>query len=802
MEVNLNTIQIVSPKDNFSSLEKVTEKNFVYKFFLDVSKNSVLSTNANKIVLRTYEKDPKNEVAISIFNSPENQTLNVLNLNSSQLVSNIKRRNYRLLNDITKTRENYLTVNDYNLNELVKFYNNGVGYTLVDPNKTKKSIRNFVYNSEISLPEEFVREDRTYQQLNLELLYQNKIDPATILKRIYSRNTAYETNNGVLQATNFNNNSFVENTILTSLIYKEFNNSEFRPEVQTYNIEERDIITIQIDSELPIAILSNKDFYAMFSVYNINNELIQEFVKFVPHKNNLEFFKKVKKAPLLIVNKFSEGYLSIFLQQLDKNATGVNLYKTVYNPTNNNDAIVQEFIGSYNLEPDEIKIINLQNNSYGITLFRAVAYNNAGHTCSDFSSSIIEYYPNNKTNSNKENCFISLKSEYVSNGLNITLNDFPSDIAYVNLYKADITEDLNAPRSILTTILVGGNGSFSTYGFLDVDLQSYKKYRYTCDLTDIKGQKYDSSANLEIYYRPINKSYATVTVTPPNILPIQLSGNSTQHFDVSFSLSYAINNNLEDDVKTLLSEQGLLDYYGGDIDRNKLKKLLVTKIELRDLNTNDFYFLGFFSTVFSQAATYFGLLTKPSKYVYTLTTYFRDPKTLLETIVETENSTPRANSKITPPSYTYVPFNINNPYGLLTGTYPKKSGNEFVKQYGLSQLSLGDITSIIEIPINLDPPIPVINNFKAVLFNSRNVELNWSINGSQGEISHFIIRRENIQTGNIDLIGKAHGINVQNAYSFIDPIRYTESGVFRYIITMQYTDLSISSDFYSNEVVI
>jgi hypothetical protein len=185
-----------------------------------------------------------------------------------------------------------------------------------------------------------------------------------------------------------------------------------------------------------------------------------------------------------------------------------------------------------------------------------------------------------------------------------------------------------------------------------------------------------------------------------------------------------------------------------------------------------------------------------------LTTYIRDPKTLLQSIVETGFSTPRGNGSKTSPSYTYVPFNVDNPYGLLTGTLPKKDGSEFVSQYGIDQLAIAAVGSIVEAPVNLIPPVPTINSLRVFIYNSENVEITWSVNGTQDEISHFIIRRENITTSKIDLIGRAHGINVQNAYSFIDPIRYTETGIFRYVITMQYTDMSLSSDYFTNEVVI
>lgn len=805
MEIKLNTIQAANSQDNFAFLESVDDLYYYYNFKLNVFKSAVASLNANSLTLRTYLRDPKNEVSLSIFKQPANQTLSLLNLNGSQLVNNIKRRNFDVLNAITKTRQDYLTKNSYSLTDLINKYNNGVKYVLIDPQNTKKSIRNLVFNSALTIPQDLLREDRTVQQLSSELMHQYKIDAAEAIKRIYSTRTAYESNNGTASSFVLTGKNKVEDLIVSNLLSKNLDGELPAPIVQTYNIKERDMVEIVFGMKIPISLVGHNDFYAMFSIYDINNQLVQEFVRFVPHKNNLAIFQRVKVPPTITIQKSYAGHLSVFMQQLDPHASGVKIYKTVYNPTGNNDAAVQEFVGSYDLEYGQAKVFELENNSCGLIVFRAVSFSTTGTSSSDFTSVLIEVFPNDVNNTitqTKQNTFIKLKEQYVAGGLNLVISEFSSEIAYVNVYKVDITENNYAEETLLTTIMIRGNGSLATYAYLDTNVQSYRKYRYTCELVDIKGQLYTSSTNLELYYRPVNQSYATVTIGSPVVTSVQYPGNSTQYYDVTFDITYAITNKLEDDVRSLLVSQGLINYYGGDIDRNRLRQLLTTKIELRDTNTNDIYFLGFYDTRFVQSTTTFGLLNKSSSYVYVLTTYIRDPKTLLQSIVETGFSTPRGNGSKTSPSYTYVPFNVDNPYGLLTGTLPKKDGSEFVSQYGIDQLAIAAVGSIVEAPVNLIPPVPTINSLRTFIYNSENVEITWSVNGTQDEISHFIIRRENITTSKIDLIGRAHGINVQNAYSFIDPIRYTETGIFRYVITMQYTDMSLSSDYFTNEVVI
>lgn len=802
MEVKLNTIQAVIAPDNFASLEGMTDTVYRYRFSLSVSKSAAQSVNASNLIVRTYSQDPKGAVSISVFKQPANTTLTVLNLNGRQLINNIKMRSFAATTDIISTRAASLTKNSYSFADLIKKHDNGVGYTLISPNVMKEAINNVVYNVANTLSQESLNEDRTISQLSMEILHQNKTDPANAIQRIFSTRTAYESNNGA--ASEFVNIATGKNEqkIIGSLLSSNVDDNNPDPIIQTYKVAERDRITIHFDADLPIAAMDNSNFYVMFSITDVDNSLVQEFVKYVQHKNNLGLLERVQLPPTMSIVKGSGGHLTISLQQNDPHAVGVKLYKIIYNGTGNNGAAIQQFAGNYDVDFGKVRSIDVQNNDVGLVLFRALSYSAGGGVSSDFTSDIVEIYPNDIGGQSKKDAFVILRGEYANGGYNISVSELPDDVVFAKLYRADITQDLYATAEILTTFMVGGVGALSSYAYLDDSVDDYRKYQYHCELVDIKGQEYPASGVLEVYYRPQTQSYATITISNPLVAPVQYPGNATQYFDVSFTIDVAITPKLEDDVRSLLASQGLSEFYGSDINRDNLRELVVSKVELRNLHTNDVFFMGFVDRTFSQSATTYGLLRDASSYVYTITSYVRSPSTLLRAVSKKANSNSRPNGTISPPTYVYSPFNLNHPYGLLTGTNPKASGDEFVSQYGIDQLAFGGITAINDVLVDLKPPIPVINNLKAFGFNSKIIELVWSVNGSQDEISHFIIRRENIQTGKLDLVGRAHGINVQNSFSYLDPIRYTETGIFRYIITMQYTDLSLSQDYVSNEVVI
>jgi len=798
VEVKLNTVQVITANDDFASLEKASLTHYLYRFSLSVSKTETKNSYATKLLVRAYTENPKNAVPLTVFNQDQ-PTLNILNQNAKQLINNIQKRSFSITNAIITTRNNILAQQEYDLNGLVEKFNSGIGYSIVT-NDPKPTVKNKIYDAVNTIDQKPLNEDRSIAQLSKELLNEFKTDPADSIKRIYSAKTAYETNNGLAFFSGQNRANKVEDMIAASLLTTNNPDLTEATRLQAYNISERDVITIHPEQLFPAEAIGTSNFYLMFSIYDTKNNLVQEFVKFVNHKTNLTRFQRAVIPPDFSMTKLTGGQLTVSVKQKDPYGTGVKIYKSVYNPSAKTELVTQDIVGSFDLPPGEARIFNIQNTDVGLLLFRALSYNATSDVSSDFASQVVEVQASEVTTT-KASVFVSLHPEYNRQGLNLIVSDIPDDIAFIELFKTNLTSDPYT-ETLITTFFVGGQGSNASYAYFDSSLDQTKAYRYRCALVDIKGQRYDSSGMVELVYRPQTQDYAVSNYTTPTVTPVQTPGSSIQYYDVAFDVSYAITNKLEDNVKQFLINQGLIEYFGGDIKRERLKDLLVTKVELRDLQTNDKFLMGYIDNTYLQSTTRFGLLNRSSQYLYELTTYVRNPATLLQAIELTGSSTARTNSKLSPPTYTYNPFNLNNPYGLQTGTNPKKSGSEFVLQYGLDQLEFGDITGIDYIKVDLKPPTPSINNLKANVFNSKSIDLVWSVNGDQTQISHFIIRRQNVITGKLDLIGKAHGINTQNNYLFSDDIRYTDTGVYKYIITMQYFNLNLSPDYDSNEVVI
>lgn len=790
-----NNVTVFTAPDNFASLEAVSPTQFDYKFTLSVSKIAAGASSAATLVTRTYVLNPQGGVNMSLFNRQPNisRTLSVLNLDSSRLVNSILSRTSDSIASSTSLRSAFLTKDTDSVQHLIETNNTGVGYLVHDASLFRAGTHGIpVPVAQSTVLAEQLRADKTIANLSMELLTAEKTDPAqAVVGPSYSTLTAYESTNGVPGGERPSDGSTAEKLRGVLLSDNATNSSRPLPVVEWYSVSRSDTITVPVFISVPASLILQNDFWVLFTVLDDKGSMIQEFAKLVHHRNAVATFTKPTVPPSIEALREASGAVRLSVQQLDPHATGFNLYRVVYNGSNAAAAVQQEFVGSYGLDPGETKVIRLMPDKVGMTLFRAVA-STSDLTCSDFSSAVIDVMPGMPATS-----FCNVQTRYEGSGLSVLISEIPNYVAFVKLYKADITNGpVESEDVLLETLFVGGSAAGSSFSYLDTGVVNESRYRYSCSFLDVNGQELPTSGLTEVYYRRPTVSYTTVAVDQPTIT------NTAGAFDVSFRVSYTVSDRLEDTVSRLLSNQGLAQYYGADINRDRLKDLLVTKVELKDLTTNDLAFLGYTDGQFTQSTTGYGLLTKPGKYRYVLTTFVRPPVSLLEGVKKTANSTPRPSATGAPKTYTYSPFNLNNPFGLQTGTNPKTSGNEFISLYGMSQFEFGAITDITEVAVNLTPPVPVVANLRAHLANSKSVELTWSLSGAQDEVSHFIIRRENAQTGKVDIVGKAHGVNSRNSYSYLAPLRHTEMGVFRYTVVPGYTDLTLGQTVTSNEVVV
>ena len=135
--------------------------------------------------------------------------------------------------------------------------------------------------------------------------------------------------------------------IASSLMTTNNVESVFEARLQTYSVVERDVITIHPEFVFPAETIETQDFYLMFSLYDLQNNLVQEFVKLVRHKTNVTRLQRAILPPDFAITKLGGGQLSITVQQKDPHGTGVKIYKTIYNASVKTRNNVQEIVGNF-----------------------------------------------------------------------------------------------------------------------------------------------------------------------------------------------------------------------------------------------------------------------------------------------------------------------------------------------------------------------------------------------------------------------------------------------------------------------
>ena len=174
MEIKSNTTQIITANDNFASLEDISINHYLYQFSISVNKPTIFAMNANQLIVRTYQDNPKSSVALSIFDKANNQTLNILNQGSANLINNIKNRSNKAFVGISGTRKSYLTYHCHSLEYFVQKFSNGTGYSVIGTAEDI-AIKNNIYSVPSSINQEQLNEDRAPSQLNIELLEEYKL---------------------------------------------------------------------------------------------------------------------------------------------------------------------------------------------------------------------------------------------------------------------------------------------------------------------------------------------------------------------------------------------------------------------------------------------------------------------------------------------------------------------------------------------------------------------------------------------------------------------------------------------------
>lgn len=721
------------------------------------------------------------------------------------------RNNYAF--SVRRDIRKYYSANDIKNNDLYTrvFVNEKVG--ALNALNQNSNTNNLNINSNVLLnvaPSKF----NLRKQLN-NLRYTQKIDPASLY--IGGTNAIVplaKTFNGVKPLPNFTQsklfteNSRVKNIISAALSKTTVNTQGSLPEdtyVTTIKKIATDTINVVDKIIIPVSVLGKSDFKLIFELFDINEKRVQKFEVFVSHNTNLNTLF-ITIPPRISKKNDSKGLgNTLLIEQLDPFAKGVEVYRrTLFSQENEpvaNYKKIADIPLTTGMDPYTFKDNVTTNNDI---IYRFIPYNEDKSLASVFSTILIanggRSIPRKVTN-RRSFCVLDYSTDVDS--LIIKATDVPVEAVAICFYRRNKTINEKNFTRISNIIRVQSN-SILPMRLVDQRVKKYNVYEYKIGIIYIDGIEEMAPQLLTVEYRPIDKNIATANITN---LQNNTYGNGIP--DVTFNISYSINNNQAEDLKKLLTAQNLLAEYGQEIidNKQKLQNLFAYKVLRLNQTTSEIEDFGVITdTNFSDRKQGISKGVKPLvpgiQYKYTVITLLRDPETLYPTIHRTVAKTAKESRKNLNlvKTYEFYPYEWIQPVTFRNGTL--YTDTSIIRSYpqNLSSFEFGPVVDIKEISISVTEDLPKITNTVVNFIRNRGCLLEWSISGNNKKIDYFIITRD--MSGLKTIVGVAHSMTSTGNYLFLDQLNNREQGPATYFITpVYYNDIQGTAS-QSNRIVI
>lgn len=806
--------------EEFAILEKITEDGkFRYSITYQIDPIKAAQQNAFKVLIHISSKPyikKINPIFANANNSNENLILNILQKKSKQKdFVRQQKTDYILsyISDVTAKIPNNLTTQLKNANikqniVIKKFKEittspvealNNANYNLpvleMNLNKT---------NSDL-LSENITDNTQRLKIIANHLLYDKGIDPANILgQKTNTLVSAKQVFNGTVTKKPFFNNKEIKNNIeATDLVQNFLNKTVVTSQLE---LSGKDYINILTDKEqnfveitetidIPISALTDNEFYVIFELKN--NKTTVELESFhVNHGKNLISLKIPTEPPSVIdvgVNK--PGKVLLQVKQEDENAVAINVYKKELKPTIVTTDSVYNFVGKIDLNKNQgfQRYEDIAASLHPI-IYRFVPVNADGLQSSVFTSKVIKFdksgISKNIKNKRKQ-FFVGYNSEIGSQSVNVEITNIPSGPIAIRLLKRNKTSLEKEYEQVGDIFTIQGNNNNAII-VEDFDVKINRIYEYICELFYKDGTVEKSANNIIVEYKPITNNILSIELSDATIV------ESGQNYDATFTIKWTYISNDFELVKKLLVEQNLISEFNQDVfnNRENLNKLFAFSVTRTNITTNEVDSFGIIDNLQFSDLKYGkpkGITpVKPGfDYKYTVTSYLRNPETLLPKLERTVEISKNV-------SYTFNPFKWRHPLVLNVGNISNVKA--IASNHAKNDFTFGNTVEIKSVNLSLADVLPTISEVKATKLRKNQVLLQWKILGNIGKIDHFVITLNLLEMQTI--IGKAHNISNTNYFQFLDVLTNGEKGALIYSITPIYFDYNPGTSVKTNLVII
>lgn len=378
----------------------------------------------------------------------------------------------------------------------------------------------------------------------------------------------------------------------------------------------------------------------------------------------------------------------------------------------------------------------------------------------------------------------SLSLSRTNDGVLIQLLNVPANTSFVKIYRYSNTIDQEFGEQEGTLVLsqptTGTPVDVSLTDRLEQSISVVARpvyHTYYAECTDNKGNV-TTTRNATILIDPSSGALGFAKPTVTGL--INTYSPQSNSFTLTFQLGFDVaQETTTTELVKVLTAQGLIQYYGSDIDPNKLTEMMTAKVTLRNMTTGEEAGLG----VYGKDATVNATDLSPGYYSVELITTVRKPETSIDTYSAIGYSTPRPGNS-DKKQFQYLPAVSINPAGLLNGALvPSGSARpnlDYQKYTGASAIT-GYFVDATYIPVDMfaaTKPSIVQKQMQAVAVTPVLEKVSWQVDKSTttGAISHFVVRRKN------QIRGIIAGNATTTLFTFHDtPESATENG--QYAVT-------------------
>ncbi len=727
------------------------------------------------------------EIDISSFISNEDISLLKRNILPKKSIRRLRTRSVAKLD---KTNLN-LPVLSLNLNNpSIANGINGYGVTITDPNKIK-------------------------QQMT-ELLYEGKIDPASLWLPTNTYASARKTVGGIKPTQTYTSRREVNEdirklNIISSQLTTNSNKSmqtDLSGESYIQIVEYEPVTQINLRKFLtiPRETIGKNNFVLRFEVRNTNGKIFQVAETTIQHGANINNFMTIVPPIVSSIGVAKPGNVVFDIRLLDPYAVGVLVYRRTIDPNNVLENAEYTFLNRI-----EIPIrggirtttyVDTTASSINSYVYRFISFTRDDVKSSLFASVSIKMKRNNilpEEPIDRLPNFAVATYNISNNGIRLSVAKYPDNIVQIKIYKKNLTTKEKKYTYIASQQNI--NSSNQTFIYNDQNVNLNYIYQYRIDMVYKNGITVTIPNTLQVEYNPIVASTAIC-----NITNIQTTTDGVPN--VTFDIEYAIQQNNIELIRQLMKEQNFLAEYQDEItiNRDNIESFLVYQVTRINLSTGE---IESFDAIPSKnfSDTLYGPpknvkpINRNNTYRYIITLYARAPDTLFKTLERTinydvlsgENETSTSAAGLIKP-YTFKPYKWLNPLGLRLGTLISQDKHPEI------EVLQGKVVDIKEIDITFkQETLPYVE--KVVSTNiGGSILIEWNIIGTTNKIDHFIIKNNVLNIKNV--IGVAHSVTSTGNYKYKYMLMQEEAGAITFSVVPVYFDYTIGVEVNSNQVVI